>query len=62
MSSYGYGDPETWPGPTGHPLDPRTEDYTILYERMHDDFDWEPCDNCEDFVPCYECVKDYLNR
>ncbi|MCB1891114.1 MAG: hypothetical protein KDF48_02755 [Rhodocyclaceae bacterium] len=27
MTSYGPGDPETWGAPTGHPNDPRTEDF-----------------------------------
>jgi len=24
MTSFGPGDPQTWPAPTGHPNDPRT--------------------------------------
>ena len=30
MTSYGPGAPETWGAPTGHPNDPRTEDFYDL--------------------------------
>ena len=30
----GPGDPETWGPCTGHPLDPRTEDETALYDAV----------------------------
>ena len=30
ITSFGPGDPETWPAPTGHPNDPRTEDIRCI--------------------------------
>ncbi len=32
MTKYGYGDPQTWGAPTGHPMDPRTDD--TYYENL----------------------------
>jgi hypothetical protein len=39
MTKYGFGDPQTWGAPTGHPMDPRTDDeaHERLMEEMADE-------------------------
>ncbi len=70
-TSYGYGDPETWGAPTGHPADPRTaehdgetpEELAEMWERDGHKLDDIICDvSCHSPIAFRAALVDLMNN